>query len=148
MKPQVNSGNTIGLIGVFLGVVSLGMALFHFWYGALDRQPSLEDAVAKKALSIKEIVVSKIKGDKEVQYIPAKRTYDKDKIFDFVTVGVAFTAIVLSVVSFVKREDSRASIIAALLGVGAITFNFLTVALGAIVFVILIASVLGALGLG
>lgn len=147
MATETLRSNNIGIIGVFLGVISLGMALFHFWYGPLDTHPALEDAVAEKALSIKERVISKIKGDKTTQYAQPKKTYDKDEIFDFVTVGIAFIAIVFAVVSFVKREEKRACIAAALLGIGAITFKFLTIALGAIIFVILVAAVLGSLGL-
>ncbi len=147
MATETVSRNTIGIIGVFLGVISLGMALFHFWYGPLDKQPTLEDAVAEKALSIKERVISKIKGDRTPQYAQTQKTYDKDQIFDFATVGLAFIAIVFAVMSFVKREEKRACIAAALLGVGAITFKFLTLALGAIIFVILVAAVLGSLGL-
>jgi len=45
---------------------------------------------------------------------------------DFATVGLAFIAIIFAVISFVKREEKRAYIAGALLGIGAITFNFLT----------------------
>ncbi len=141
------ANNNIGIIGVCLGLLSLGMALFHFWYGPLDKHPTLEDAVAEKALSIKERVISKIKGDKTTQYVVPKKSYDKDEIFNFVTVGLAFVTITVAVISFVKREEKRACIAAALLGIGAITFKFLSIALGAIIFVILVAAVLGSLGL-
>jgi hypothetical protein len=146
MATETVNKNNIGVIGVCLGVLSLGMALFHFWYGPIDKHLTLEDAVAEQALSLKDRVISKIKGDTTTQYAP-KRKFNKDEIFDFVIVGFAFAAIVFAVISFVKREEKRACIAATLLGFGAITFKFLTIALGAIVFVILVAVVLNSVGL-
>lgn len=146
MSKETNNPNKIGIIGTILGLFALGMAIFHFWYGPIDKQPALEDAVAEQALKIKDRVIAKLKGDKSTIYAP-KRKYSKDDIFDFFTLLFGFSAIMLAVVSFIKREDKRACGSAVLLGVGAITFQFLTVALGIIIFVVLVAAVLGSLGL-
>ena len=63
------------------------------------------------------------------------------------TIGTAFVAIILAVVSFIRREDLRVGGSAAALGAGAIAFQFLAMALMAIVAVILIGVVLNAIGI-
>jgi hypothetical protein len=146
MTLEIKRKNTIGIIGVIFGMLALGMALLHFWAGPFDRYPALEEIVADKALSIKERVISKLKGDKTVVMAP-KREYSKDNLVDIATISFGFLAIICAVISFIKREDKRASGSAVFLGIGAIGFQLLTVALGVIVVALLVAAVLSSLGL-
>jgi hypothetical protein len=146
MTQQVATKNTIGIIGTSFGLIALAIALFHFWAGPFDKHPSLEEVVADTAVGIKERVFSKIKGDKSVKMSPPKK-YSIDDNVDIVTIACGFFAIMLSAISFIKREDKRASGTAVLLGVGAIAFQLFTVVLGTIVVVILVVAVLGSLGL-
>jgi hypothetical protein len=103
--------------------------------------------VADQAVGIKERVLSKIKGDKTVKMAPSRK-YSIDDIVDIGTIVCGFLAILLSVISFIKREDKRAAGSAVLLGISAIGFQLFTVVLGTIVIVVLVVAVLGSLGLG
>lgn len=136
----------IGLIGVVFGLLALGLALFHFWLGPLEPTPTLEEVVAEKALSIKARAVAKLTGER-IQDSPQPQTRSLDAWVDILTVGFSFVAITCGVIAFIRREDRRATASAVLLGVGAIGFQFLTLALSVIVLVILIAAVLSSLGL-
>lgn len=138
--------NTLGIIGTSFGLLALAITLIHFWAGPFDTQPSLEEVVADKAVGIKNRVLSKITGDKSVKVAPS-REYSIGDIIDVGTIVCSFLAIMLSVISFIKREDKRASGSAAILGVGAIGFQLFTVVLGTIVVVVLVVAVLGSLGL-
>jgi len=146
MSPEKAAKNTIGIIGTSFGLLALAIALIHFWAGPFDIHPSLEEVVADKAVDIKERVLSKLKGDTSVKLAPARK-YSKDDIVDIGTVVCGFLAIMLSVISFIKREDKRAAGSAVILGVGAIGFQLFTVVLGTIVVVVLVIAVLGSLGL-
>ncbi|PID77031.1 MAG: hypothetical protein CSB24_03565 [Deltaproteobacteria bacterium] len=122
------------------------MVLFHFWYGPLERHQSLEDNVVEEVLKIKDRISLKIKKDGGSADL--SRNYNQDQIFDLVAVGAGFSAIICAVILFLKKKEKRACIVSVLLGAGAITFSFLSAALGAILLVILVAAVLGSLGLG
>ncbi|PIE57135.1 MAG: hypothetical protein CSA34_00535 [Desulfobulbus propionicus] len=136
----------IGLLGVLFGLIAFGTALFHYWAGPFATYPSLEETVAQKAVSIRDRVIVKIKGDKAVNMAPA-RSYSADDLIDIGTISAGFVAIALAVISFIKREDKRASSCAALLGISTIGFQLINIALGMIFIAIILAAVLGSLGL-
>ncbi|MBK5968794.1 MULTISPECIES: hypothetical protein [Thiorhodovibrio] len=137
---------TISLIGVVFGLLALGSALLHFWLGPLEPTPPLDEVVAEQAVKIKARVVAKLTGE-ALQEKPEPRTRSLDAWIDVLTVSFGFVAIACGVIAFIRREDRRATASAVLLGVGAIGFQFLALALGVIVLVILIAAVLSSLGL-
>ncbi len=147
MTSNIKRKSTIGIVGVIFGILSLGLAIFHFEAGPLDRQPALEEVVADKALSIKERIKAKLKGDKHVVMQP-ERKYSIDDLVDIATVISGFLAIICGVIAFVRREDKRPVLCSVLLGVGAIGFQLFTVALAVIFFAIVLAAVIGSLGLG
>lgn len=137
---------TISLIGVVFGLLALGAALLHFWLGPLERTPPLDEVVAEQALKIKARVLAKLTGAAS-QEPPEPRTRSLDAWIDVLTVSFGFVAIACGVIAFIRREDKRATASAVLLGLGAIGFQFLALALGVIVLVILIGAVLSSLGL-
>lgn len=138
--------STLSFIGIGIGAIALLLALIHFWAGPFAPQPALEQTVAEKAVAIKEATVAALKGE-ELSIPKSKPQMDMDKILDIVTAAIGGLAIILGVVGYAKKEPMRISGGAVFLGAGAIAFQFLTFALGAIILVILIAAVLGSLGL-
>ncbi len=139
--------NSFGMIGVVLGVIALGMALFHFWSGPISPSPAVEVTIADQACKIKKAVEAKIKGKKYKRAIARTSRFNGDRIVDMATIGTAFLAIILAVISFIRHENIRVCGSAVVLGGGAIAFQFLTVALGVIVFAIIITAVLSQMGL-
>lgn len=139
--------NTLGLIGLVIGITALGAALFHFWAGPINESPPLEEVVADKAVKIRDSVVARLKGE-EPATTTKSRVWDADRIVDISTVAGGFLAIVLGAVAFIRREDLRISGSAVAFGGGAIAFQFAAIAVGAIVFAILIAAVLSKLDFG
>lgn len=133
--------------GMALGAVALLLAVVHFWVGPLSPQPTLEQAVAEKAVSIKEATISALKG--EDAKAPVKpSSMDIDQIVGLATAVLGGMAIILGVFGFAKKEPLRVAGGAAILGGSAIAFQFAVIALGAIVLAILIAAVLSQLGIG
>lgn len=131
---------TFGAIGMTFGAIALLLAMIHFWGGPFSPRPSLEQTVAETAAAIKEATLATLKGEEAP---PPKRTrVDLDRVAHLTTAVLGGLAIILGLVGFVRRESLRAAGSAAVLGTGAIAFQFAVLALGVIVLAILVASVL------
>ena len=141
-----NSSSNLSFIGIGVGAVALLLALFHFYAGPFSPQPTLEDAIAEKAVAIRDATVAALKGEqREKKSVLADM--DADKAVQLGTALLGGIAIILAVIGFAKKESIRAAGGAAILGSGAIAFQFLTIALGAIICAILIAAVLSQIGI-
>ena len=142
-----NKKSTISFIGIGTGALALMLALVHFWAGPFSPQPTLEQVVAEKAISIRNATVAALKG-KEVTYPEKVKTaaYDLDRAASIATAVLGGLAVILGVIGFSVKEPSRVAGGAAVLGVSAIVFQFAALALGVLVLVILVGSVLGSLG--
>ncbi len=130
----------LGYYGIAAGAAALLLAVVHFWAGPFAPQPSLETIVAESAVEIRDATVRALRGET----VQEKKTVEWD-IDKSIQVGVALCAglaIVLSVVGFVRREPKRRVFAGVMLGVGAITFQFVTWFAIALLVVILISAVL------
>lgn len=141
-----NKKSLLSFIGIGIGSISLLLALFHFYAGPFSPQPTLEDSVAEKAVAIRDATIAALKGEKREKKV-ATLNMDLDKSIDIATALLGGIAIILGVIGFAKKESSRVAGGAAVLGVGAIAFQFLTIALGALIFVLLVAVVLNQIGI-
>ncbi len=141
-----NESSKLSFIGIGVGSVALLLALFHFYAGPFSPQPTLEDTVAEKAVAIRDATIAALKGEeKEKKTVMSEMNLDKG--VQIATALLGGIAIILGVIGFAKKESIRVSSGAAVLGSGAIAFQFLTVALGVIVVAILVAAVLNQIGI-
>jgi hypothetical protein len=134
-------------MAVVIGVVAFGLALVHFWAGPFSPQPPIEEVVADKAVKIRDAVVAKLKGEEKAS-LAHTQSFDTDRVVTIATVVASFLAIVLAVVSYLRREDKRFSGSAVTLGGVALAVQYIAVAIGAIVLAILVAAVLSNLDFG
>ncbi len=139
--------NKFGNIGIALGGLGLLLALVHFWAGPFAPQPALEDLVADKVVAIKQKTLDALKG-KKTEPVPESTRFDADKIADVVTAVLGGLALIFAALSMTNHESKRAASSAALLGLGAIVFQFAAMYAMAVLAVMLIGAVLGALGGG
>jgi hypothetical protein len=140
-----DKGSKLSFIGICIGAVALLLALVHFWAGPFSPQPTFEQTVAEKAVSIKEATIAAIKGEDPVKV--ERENMDTDETLRLVVAVLGGLAIILGVFGYAKNEPLRAAGGAAVLGGGAIAFQFAVIALGAIVVAILIAAVLSQIGI-
>lgn len=145
MKPEKS---IFSFIGIGVGATALMLALIHFWAGPFSPQPSIEQVVAEKAVSIRDATVAALKGETPPSPKSNDTRYDLDRIASIATAVLGGLAVILSVIGFALKEQTRVASGAAVLGVGAIAFQFAVMALGVLVLVILIAVVLGEIGIG
>ena len=133
--------------GITLGGAALLLSLVHFWAGPFATQPSIERSVAETAVAIRDATVAAMRGE-EIVESTTEKDYDLDRILEIVAVVLGGCAVILGVVGFAKGEPARAAGGAAALGAGAIAFKFAIIALGAIIFALLVAAVVSELGFG
>ena len=138
---------TLGFAGIGVGAIALMLALVHFWAGPFAEQPSMEEFVAEKAVSIRDATIAALKGE-EIEAPPAENSFDIDRVLDVLTSVLGGLAVILGVIGFARKEPLRPATGAAVLGGGAIAFQFAALALGMIVAVLLISAVLDSLGIG
>lgn len=139
--------SVISFTGMAFGAIALLLAVVHFWAGPFSPQPTLEQAVAEKAISIKEATIAALKGE-EAKAPVKPSSMDTDQIVGLATAVLGGLAIILGVFGFSKKEPLRVAGGAAVLGGSAIAFQFAVIAIGAIVLAILIAAVLSQIGIG
>jgi hypothetical protein len=138
--------STLSFLGIGLGAIALMLAIVHFWAGPFSPQPTLEQTVAEKAVSIKQATLAALKGEEAPA--PQTRPIDTDQVISIATAMLGGLAIILGVIGYAKKEPMRVAGGAAVLGGSAIAFQFAVIALGAIVLAILVAAVLSQIGIG
>lgn len=97
-----------------------------------------------KSAVIRDATVAALKG-KEVEQPAYRSKMDLDKALDITGAVLGGIAIILGVLGFAKKEPVRIAGGAAVLGAGAIAFQFAALAVGAIIVAILIAVVVSQL---
>ena len=143
-KVQMNRPASFTLIALVLGMVALAGSVGHFWLGPIEPPPKLEDSIANHAVKIRNKVVAKLKNE-DVPRETYQRTWDADQIAMASIAGTSVLAIILSVIGFVRHEPVRMVGSAAVLGGSALALQYLVIAIGAIVFAIILAAVLNGL---
>ena len=136
-----------GFMGIALGAIALIMVLVHFWAGPFSPQPSLEKTVAEKAVAIRDATVAALKG-KEIEDSSSRSPMTLDKAIGMAGAVLGGLAIILGVIGFARKEPLRVAGGAAVLGASAIAFQFMIVAIGAIIVAILVAAVISQLDFG
>jgi uncharacterized membrane protein len=134
--------NKFSNIGAIVGLLAFAIAVFHFFLGPIEKQPTLEEYVAQKAISIKSAVASKLKGE-EVVSVSQDNAIGPDKIVGYSVVVLGFIAICFGVVGFLKKEEWRHSSVAISLGMSALVFKFAIALAGAIILLACIGALLG-----
>ena len=137
----------ISFLGILLGALALMTALIHFWAGPFNTEPSLEETVAEVAVSIRDATVAALRGE-EVEPVASESEFDIDSALNILVPVLGGLAVILGVTGYALKEPLRVAGGAAVLGTGAIAFQFAALALGAIILVILVAAVISQLGFG
>ncbi len=137
----------LGLVGTGLGLLALGIAVFHFFFGPIEPPPPIESVVAETTVKLKEALTVKLRGG-EYKAPPSERAFGPDKAIEYSVIVLGFVAVVFGVIGFVQREEWRPSGMALALGGGAIAFQFAIAVVGAILAIILIGFILSTLNIG
>lgn len=135
----------IALTALILGMLSLIASVGYFWLGPINPAPKLEDAIADRAVEIRDKVLARLKGE-ETSQETYKSNWDADRFVMTAIAGTSVLAILLAVIGFVRHEPLRMVGSAAALGTIALAFQYFVIAVGAIVFAIILAGVLSGLG--
>lgn len=137
----------ISFTGIAIGSLALLLVLVHFWAGPFSPQPSLEQVVAEKAVAIRDATISALRGE-NIEQSSSRTEMSLDKILNIMAAVLGGIAIILGILGYAKKESIRVAGGAAILGAGAIAFQFSALAIGAIIVAIIIAAIISQLGIG
>ena len=136
----------VGLVAVLCGGLSLVAAVLHFFVGSIAPSEPVEESLAEFAVDVRNAVIAELAGE-EYEGASNGQRWDADRIVDLGTVVVGLAAILLAVASFIRREDLRMAGSAVALGGGAIAFQFIALAILMVVGAIVVAAIIGQLGI-
>ena len=136
----------LGLVAVLCGGLSLVVAVLHFFVGPIAPRQPVEESIAELAVDVRNAVVAELAGE-DYEGASDGQRWDADRIVDLGTVVVGLVAILLAVASFIRREDLRMAGSAVALGGGAIAFQFVALAILMVVGAIIVAAIIGQLGI-
>jgi hypothetical protein len=134
----------IGIVGNIVGLLALAAAVLPLWVlPAVFPPKPLEQVLVETAQRVKDRLVARAKG---AEY-SVTQTQDPAEIWyrvaSIVAVSLGLAAVALAVISFLRQEARRFAGTAAALGIGAIAFQFIVLALCAIAALMLVSIVLG-----
>ena len=88
MNNQAKSSK-LGLIGTVIGLVALGIAVFHFFFGPIESPPPIENVVAETTAKLKEAITTKLQGG-EYEAPGQEKKLGPDKIVEYLTITLGF----------------------------------------------------------
>lgn len=138
-------------VSVFLGAIALLGALAHFWAGPIEpSQKRAEVSIGEAAADIRDAAVRRFKSEEAKPDAPPTRmkrsNFDADEIAKLSIAMFGGLGLILAGVGYMRHEPKRAVIVGAALSTGAVTFQFLSWFVIALLVVALIAAVIVSLG--
>jgi len=135
----------LGIVGTVVGCLSVVAAVLPTWVlPAIIPPEPVDKVVVDTAQKIKDRVAARVKG---VEYREPERKLDWYQIFAIAAVTLGVLALLLAAISFVAHEPWRFAGAAAMLGAGAIVFQFSLLVAGALLGIVLIFVILNALNI-
>lgn len=145
------SPNRFGLLGCVVGLIAIAFAALPMWALPMIFPPPPTSAViADAVVGIKERLAAKVTGETirpPVPRPPSKLEYWQ-QICSVVASVLGLAALALGVVSALRREHWRYAAIAASLGIGAMLFEIVTMAVAFLLAVAAVLALLQFIGLG
>ena len=132
-----------GWLGLASGLVALGLALLPGWIAPVYAPPAkpIEQSAIDLMSTVKDRVVGAIKSE-PVPLPPPPPQEIWQKRAGLTSLLAGFTALVLGVLAFVRREEPRLTACAIALGTGAIATQFIFTALLILAFAVLTGAIL------
>ncbi len=137
--------NRLSVAGIIFGLLGILTGSVHFFLGPVEPTPTIESFVEEKARSIKDAVVSGLKGGSKYagETVPQ---FGIDKIIDTAVIVMGVVALALGVFALVRKEEMRPTSAALVLGSASILIQFAIALVGAILGVMLLVAILGTVG--
>jgi hypothetical protein len=126
-------------LGLGFGALALLIAIVHFWLVAAAPSAPIEDVIADKVVAIRDATVDRLKN--RVKEPQSEDSWDREKMVTAATSFLGDLAVVLAVFGYVRKEPRRACIGAAVLGVAAVAFPYISGALGLVILVALLGAI-------
>ena len=140
--------HVFGWCGLLIGLLALALGLLPGWIAPLYDPPSkpIPQRAADWVGELKDKAMAAIRAEPPPAPPPDQRTAWRDPRVAVWSLVLAFTALVLGIVSFVRHEDQRLVACSIALGAGTICSQYLLTALLILAFAVLVGVVLARQG--
>lgn len=122
----------IGSLALLMAIAALALSILPAWIDSVEEidKPTMSERLSDTATGAKESIMRKFRGEEAPEPVEEQITWPQ--ISKIGGVGLGFTAVVLGILAYVRREDLRLSGTAAVIGVTAIAWHnlFAAAALG------------------
>ncbi|MEO0574004.1 MAG: hypothetical protein AAF004_00985 [Pseudomonadota bacterium] len=139
------ASSKFAIAGIVIGLLSILAGSLHFFLGPIEKTPTLENVVQEKTAALKDAIIAGIKGEPTTAE-PQRRQLSGDDIARAATIGTGILALALGIVGLVRREPMRESAAAMAVGGAAVVLPFAVYAVMLILGMMLIVSIIGAVG--
>jgi hypothetical protein len=112
-----------GQVAIGTGALALSLGMLHVFGGPFTPQPSVGTTIGEIAGEMRAAALRAVNG--EPQPAPVPRGWDIDRVLMLAAPLFGVVAIVLSMISALRRERLRLAGYGAALGVGAIVFQLI-----------------------
>jgi hypothetical protein len=139
----------LGMLGSVIGLVALIAAILPHWVVPVVFPPApLDQVIVETGHRVKERLIARAKG-LEYQKPPKEKTAGAvwSDASSMAAIWLGLIAIILAVLSQFRREQKLYAGMSAALGVGAIAFELIFIAIGALIVIAIIYAVLDHIGL-
>jgi len=140
--------NRCGWSGLTLGLIALALALLPAWIAPLYDPPS--KPIPQRAVDwlseLKDKAAAAIRMEAPPPPAPEQRSLWRDPHIGVFALVLAFAALVLGIVAFVRHEDQRLMACAIALGAGTISSQYFLTAVLILTFTVLVGAVLARSG--
>jgi hypothetical protein len=137
----------LGVIALVFAIVGLAVSIFAPDIAeAIQPSPPVEEKVADLTVRIKDAVVARLK-DRDAVIAAPDRPHDWHVTIPKLAMGLGMLGLIGAAISYTRGEARAFAIAAAGLGVLALAWQAMMISLGALLLIVIVFAVLGALGI-
>ena len=138
-----------GVTGLSIAFVGLALGVLSPWLTNLMQPPPkpAEEEIADFAAKVVKAVKEKLKKQQPPPP-PLRKQISWSMVVAASATGAGLVGVLLGIISWIKREDHRISGTAVAIGAVAIAWQYIILAVAIVVFLVILAIVLGNLDLG
>ena len=128
--------NKYSTIGSIIGLISLGIAMFHFFLGDIEVKSTFTQTIKNKVVELKDTILNDKAEVKEVS------ENNIDTVVDYIALFMGYTAIAFGIFGLLKKEELGICSVAIFLGILTMSFHSFLMLIGAVILGILFLGTL------
>lgn len=139
---RIKNPSKPSLLALIFGMLAFFVSVTHAWLGPIDASSASEKTEAREGITIQHSVIAILTGKAKAPNDSGITTWGADKLVATSVAVVSMLALLFAIIGYVRHENLRMVGSAAVLGVLALSFQYLIAAILLIAFVIILCAIL------